>query len=256
MDAIKLGKFLAQLRNEKKMTQAELAEKLYVDSNKISRWECGNSTPDFDSLIKMSEIFKVTLFELSICKRLEDKTLLDKTKDKLRTLKDLKRIDLKRKVLYFIAVLFGIMFGLTTLYTIENYNTINVYDLKSLDKDFSINGSYIKGKDYESLNIYSIGYLGDDEELLKLKGRNIHYEILNYKNKLIKVMNDYNSIISDDFVKITDTLASYKITDERIEGNFKNNDELFFMVLFDNEKNEYASIKFNFKFVEKYNNRF
>ena len=154
MDAIKLGKFLAQLRNEKKMTQAELAEKLYVDSNKISRWECGNSTPDFDSLIKMSEIFKVTLFELSVCKRLEDKTLLDKTKDKLRTLKDLKRIDLKRKVLYFIASIFGIMFGLTTLYTIENYNTVHVYTLKSLDSDFDIKGSYIKTKDYESLNIF------------------------------------------------------------------------------------------------------
>ena len=256
MDAIKLGKFLAQLRNEKKMTQAELAEKLYVDSNKISRWECGNSTPDFDSLIKMSEIFKVTLFELSICKRLEDKTLLDKTKDKLRTLKDLKRIDLKRKVLYFIASIFGIMFGLTTLYTIENYNTINVYDLESLDKDFRIKGNYIKGKDYESLNIFNVTYVGNDVELVKTEGRNINYQIVINKNVVVKSMSDYTGVELNKDVNIIEKISSFKVTEERIDVNYPLNNELSFSIIFSNRQKEIQNITFKFKFVEKYNNRF
>lgn len=256
MDAIKLGKFLAQLRNEKKMTQAELAEKLYVDSNKISRWECGNSTPDFDSLIKMSEIFKVTLFELSICKRLEDKTLLDKTKDKLRTLKDLKRIDLKRKVLYFIAALFGIMFGLTTLYTIENYNTINVYDLESLDKDFRIKGNYIKGKDYESLNIFNVTYVGNDDEILKLEGKNINYQIISSKSQIIKTMNDFSNVLSNKNVNIINNLSLFKVTDEKLYKNITPNTMAIFRVTSNNGESNLQNFEFEFKFVEKYNNRF
>lgn len=256
MDAIKLGKFLAQLRNEKKMTQAELAEKLYVDSNKISRWECGNSTPDFDSLIKMSEIFKVTLFELSICKRLEDKTLLDKTKDKLRTLKDLKRIDLKRKVLYFIASIFGIMFGLTTLYTIENYNTVHVYTLKSLDSDFDIEGSYIKTKDYESLNIFSVTYVGEDKELLKLKGQDINYQIISSKSQIIKTMNDFANALSNKSVNIINNLSLFKVTDEKVYKKITPNAVVLFRVTFVDENNNLQNFEFEFKFVEKYNNRF
>ena len=62
MNPIELGKFIAKLRNEKKLTQEELAEKLYIDKRKISRWECGNSIPDFDMLIKLSEILDVSLY--------------------------------------------------------------------------------------------------------------------------------------------------------------------------------------------------
>ena len=46
MDQIKIGKFLAELRKEKGMTQEQLAEKFYVARRTVSRWETGSNMPD------------------------------------------------------------------------------------------------------------------------------------------------------------------------------------------------------------------
>ena len=43
MDQIKVGKFIAELRKEKNLTQEELAELLGVSSKSVSRWENGVS---------------------------------------------------------------------------------------------------------------------------------------------------------------------------------------------------------------------
>lgn len=41
MDMMKIGSFLAELRKEHHLTQAELGEKLRVTNKTISRWETG-----------------------------------------------------------------------------------------------------------------------------------------------------------------------------------------------------------------------
>lgn len=43
MDAVMMGQFIAQLRKEQKMTQMELAEKIYVTDKAVSKWERGVS---------------------------------------------------------------------------------------------------------------------------------------------------------------------------------------------------------------------
>lgn len=43
MDMVKMGSFLAELRKEQKLTQAELGEKLGVTNKTVSRWETGES---------------------------------------------------------------------------------------------------------------------------------------------------------------------------------------------------------------------
>ena len=43
MDNIAFGKFVADLRTEKGMTQAELAEQLHVTNKAVSKWETGVS---------------------------------------------------------------------------------------------------------------------------------------------------------------------------------------------------------------------
>ena len=49
------GQFLRQKRNEKGMTQKELAEKLFLSESAISKWEKGLSVPDSDMLISLSD---------------------------------------------------------------------------------------------------------------------------------------------------------------------------------------------------------
>lgn len=52
---------LQSLRKSNGITQDELAEKLKVTRQTISKWECGESTPDFRNLVKISELFKVSI---------------------------------------------------------------------------------------------------------------------------------------------------------------------------------------------------
>ena len=53
-----------QERKEKKMTQAKLAEKLYVSEKTVSKWENGKGVPDTNLLPKLCEIFGFSLSEL------------------------------------------------------------------------------------------------------------------------------------------------------------------------------------------------
>ena len=64
MDQQKVGRFLKELRNEKKLTQAELAEMLGVTNRSISRWENGVTMPDFDLLMELAKYYDVEIMEI------------------------------------------------------------------------------------------------------------------------------------------------------------------------------------------------
>ena len=71
IDKEKFGTFVCERRKEKKMTQKELAEKLYVSDKAVSKWERGLSMPDISLLIPMSEVLEVTVTELLEGKKME-----------------------------------------------------------------------------------------------------------------------------------------------------------------------------------------
>ena len=64
MNQEKIGKFLKELRNQKGLTQAQIAEKFNVSNRTISRWENGNNMPDLDILIEISDYYEVDLREI------------------------------------------------------------------------------------------------------------------------------------------------------------------------------------------------
>ena len=64
MDKNNIGAKIAELRKSKNLSQADLAQKLCVSNKTISKWECGNGTPDIEILSKMSKIFDVTIDEM------------------------------------------------------------------------------------------------------------------------------------------------------------------------------------------------
>ena len=61
MDIEKIGKFIAECRKKKGMTQEQLAEHLNVTNKTVSRWENGNYMPDISLLKPISEELGVTL---------------------------------------------------------------------------------------------------------------------------------------------------------------------------------------------------
>ena len=64
MDLQKIGTFLKELRNEKELTQEQLAETLNVSRRTVSRWETGSNMPDLDLLVEMADLYQVDLREL------------------------------------------------------------------------------------------------------------------------------------------------------------------------------------------------
>ena len=64
MDANKIGRFVAERRKLKKMTQMQFGEKLGVTAKTVSRWENGNYMPDIALLIPIADLMGVTVNEL------------------------------------------------------------------------------------------------------------------------------------------------------------------------------------------------
>ncbi len=58
------GKRIAALRRKAGLSQTDLAEKLGVTSQAVSKWECGNSVPDIDILLELSHMHKVTINDM------------------------------------------------------------------------------------------------------------------------------------------------------------------------------------------------
>ena len=64
MDAKKFGTFVADVRKQKGMTQADLADKLQVTDKAISRWERGLGFPDIELLEPLSDALGLSVLEL------------------------------------------------------------------------------------------------------------------------------------------------------------------------------------------------
>ena len=64
MDQIKIGRFIAELRKNKNMTQSELADILGVTNRTVSRWENGNYMPDLSLITLISETLDGSVSEL------------------------------------------------------------------------------------------------------------------------------------------------------------------------------------------------
>ena len=86
LDKAAFGRFLAQLRREKGMTQKELAATLYVSDKAVSKWERGQSVPDISLLVPLAEQLNVTVAELLQGRRVEEERRFtrEETEDLIR----------------------------------------------------------------------------------------------------------------------------------------------------------------------------
>ena len=64
MDQIKIGKFIAECRKKKNLTQAQLAEILNVTDRAISKWETGKAMPDSNIMLELCYILGINVNEL------------------------------------------------------------------------------------------------------------------------------------------------------------------------------------------------
>ena len=87
-----LGSKIQELRKSRKMTQEELAEKLNVTAQAVSKWENGNCYPDLDILFEIANLFNCSLDELMGRKNNETKILPEEMR------KDINKMLLKVRI--------------------------------------------------------------------------------------------------------------------------------------------------------------
>ena len=64
IDTVKVGRAIAELRRRAGLTQAELADRLYVTHQSVSKWETGAALPDITTLHALSRLMNVSLDDL------------------------------------------------------------------------------------------------------------------------------------------------------------------------------------------------
>ena len=64
MDQLKIGKFIADCRKQKALTQLQLAEKLGITDKAISKWERGVAMPDSSIMLELCDILDISVTEL------------------------------------------------------------------------------------------------------------------------------------------------------------------------------------------------
>ena len=64
MDQLKIGKFIAECRKQKSLTQMQLAEKLNITDKAISKWERGITIPDTSIMLELCDILDISVNEL------------------------------------------------------------------------------------------------------------------------------------------------------------------------------------------------
>jgi len=79
-----LGEKLYELRKAKNLTQDDVAEKLNITRQTVSKWETNLSTPDFDKIIPLCELYEVSPNELLKGDREEQETDTKKEQNKNR----------------------------------------------------------------------------------------------------------------------------------------------------------------------------
>ena len=64
MDQIKTGKFIAECRKQKNLTQMQLAEKIGITDKAVSKWERGIAMPDTSIMLELCDILGISVNEL------------------------------------------------------------------------------------------------------------------------------------------------------------------------------------------------
>lgn len=103
LDQEQIGTFIAILRREKGLTQAELGERLGVTNKTVSRWENGNYMPDISTMLCLCEEFEININELLSGQRLNNTEFRQKADDNvIDSLKREKAVWKKRRFIDFL----------------------------------------------------------------------------------------------------------------------------------------------------------
>lgn len=146
MDQNQIGEYIKKLRKDNNLTQKELADKLNVTYQAVSKWETGRSIPDISMLKIISEKFDVDIGDILNIKKQDVK------------------INSKRK--FIVITLLIILIG---IFIFCLYNFRDNFEFKTITttcNEFEITGSAAYNWDKTFIFISDINYCGKDNNTI------------------------------------------------------------------------------------------
>ena len=181
MDQEKIGQFIKKIRQENNLTQKDLADKLGVTYQAVSKWENGKNIPDIAILKQISKDFNIDISEI-----------LDGEKKKK-----------KSNLFQIIVIILIIILVIATIL----YNRNDDYEFKTISSkcaDFKITGSAAYNKDKATIYISSVEFCGEEDTTKYKKITCTLYE--NYKDTKTKISNceEKENINLEEYLKKVD----------------------------------------------------
>lgn len=191
MNQEKVGALIKKLRTDNNLTQKELAEKLNVTFQAVSKWENGKSVPDIAQLHEISKLFNVDITEIL------DGEIKPKS---------------KKKVPLIIAGIILIFIIIGGILIINKKGNFSFKKITTSDSDYSITGSLAydsKGKIY----IYITDITTKSDDNTKYKNLKVSlYENYNGTNTKIKdcEQEGHNTTIKEHLKNVKFNIDDYK----------------------------------------------
>ena len=100
MDQVKVGKFIAECRKNKNLTQFQLAEKLNITDRAISKWETGKGMPDSSIMLELCDELDITVNELLSGEVIKMENYNSKAEENLLEMAKKEEIQNKKMMMY------------------------------------------------------------------------------------------------------------------------------------------------------------
>ena len=117
MNQEKIGRFIANCRKQRKMTQSELGEKLGVTEKSVSNWENGRDMPDLSLFKPLCNELNITLNDLLSGEKVTEKEYREKLEENIINTIDYtnKKLENRNNFIGFILITFGILISVSAI---------------------------------------------------------------------------------------------------------------------------------------------
>ena len=125
MDPKKTGIIISDARKKLKMTQKDLADKLYVTDKAVSKWERGLCFPDISVLIPLTEILNISLYDLLRGEKVNKKEVEETIKNTINySNSEIKRKKKKYIIISSIVISIIVLVSIISLIFVSKNNDI------------------------------------------------------------------------------------------------------------------------------------
>ena len=166
---MKFGDNLKLIRKNKNMSQEELAEKVNVTRQSVSKWENGEAYPEMNNILELCKIFNCKINDLvhtdmSDIASLDEEIVMkvvkfnEKKQNQVKTLSNvISLIGSIGKIVLMVAIPFVIMAMILVPYVINN--------VEVKGNDISLKTENIEIVDNKTLELFGVAVIGVEEEL-------------------------------------------------------------------------------------------